>query len=230
MSLIIRLAKALGGRRAAELFQRHQSENYLRFEIPYEEKRAKFSDVFLEGDAVRRGAMFLALRTLAEEDVPGALAEVGVYRGHTAALLHRHAPGRTCYLFDTFEGFDARDETASDTRFRDTSVEAVLAAMNANDKVIVRKGWFPETAAGLEDERFALVSLDADKYNPTLAGLEFFYPRLSPGGYIFLHDYNSPESERAVKRACSEFLSGKPEAPFEIPDLNGSLVVRKNRA
>jgi O-methyltransferase len=43
---------------------------------------------------------------------------------------------------------------------------------------------------GLNDVLYALVNLDADLYNPTKAGLEYFYPHLSPGGVIFIHDYN----------------------------------------
>ena len=38
-------------------------------------------------------------------------------------------------------------------------------------------------------EKFAFVSLDTDLYKPTLAGLEFFWPRMSKGGFIFIHDF-----------------------------------------
>lgn len=43
------------------------------------------------------------------DTLPGALAELGVYRGDFAAALNRRFPERTLYLFDTFAGFDARD-------------------------------------------------------------------------------------------------------------------------
>lgn len=232
-NVLVRLGKTLAGKPLGEWFQRHQSENYLRFEIPYAEKKAQHPEVFLVGDAVRRGSIFLAIRTLRREGIEGAFAEVGVYKGMTSRLIHQQDPERRMYLFDTFEGFDERDmgdeSATSDARFTDTSEAEVLSFMEANDQVIVRKGWFPESAAGLEDERYALVSLDADKYGPSLAGLDYFYPRLSPGGYIFLHDYNSPESERGVSRAVTEFMADKPESPFELPDLNGSVVIRKNR-
>jgi hypothetical protein len=49
---------------------------------------------------------------------------------------------------------------------------------------IILKGYFPETARGLENERFAFVMLDVDNYEASLAGLEFFYPRLNHGGYM----------------------------------------------
>lgn len=232
----VRLGKAVAGKPLGRWFQRHQSENYLRFDIPYEEKLARHPEVFLEGDAVRRGALFLAIRTLKAEGIEGSFAEVGVYKGTTSRLIHRQDPERRMLLFDTFAGFDERDLAAEsnasangDHRFTDTSVEGVLRFMEANDKVEVRQGWFPETTAGLESERYALVSLDADKYGPTKAGLDYFFPRLAAGGYLFLHDYNSPESNRDVARAVREFMADKAESPVEIPDLNGSLVIRKNR-
>jgi len=226
-----KLAKALGGQKAKDWFQRHQSENYLRYYIPYAQKKTDWPEVFLEGDAVRRGSLFLAARTLKREDIVGAFAELGVYRGVTSRLIHLLDPTRKMYLFDTFTGFDERDAAGeNDRRFTDTDADAVLAYMDANEQVEVRAGWFPETAQGLEDEQFALVSLDVDKEAPTLAGLAYFYPRLSPGGYLFVHDYNSPESDFGVSKAIHAFMADKPEAPLEIPDLNGSIVIRRQRA
>ena len=89
----------------------------------------------------------------------------------------------------------------------DTSIELVMSKMPNPSKVIIKKGYFPETAAGLENERFCFVNLDPDLYEPILAGLEFFYPRLSRGGVILIHDYfNSayPGSKRAVDEFCTK--------------------------
>jgi len=182
------------------------------------------------GDPARYASLALALRTLAAENVAGDLAEVGVYRGGTSRFLLRCAPERTLYLFDTFEGFAERDrepENASDARFRTTSEATVRRALGNAANVVIRPGYFPETATGLEDKRFAFVLLDLDVYAPTLAGLEFFYPRLARGGYCFVHDYNSPESNRACRRALGEFLRDKPERVIELPDTWGSAVFRR---
>lgn len=181
-------------------------------------------------DYVRCASLALAVRTLQREGIGGALAEVGVYRGATSRFLQRCAPERRLYLFDTFEGFplvDREPENAGDSRFRDTSEEAVRRALGAGADVVIRKGRFPETAAGLEEETFAFVLLDLDVFAPTLAGLEFFYPRLAPGAYVFVHDYNSPESNRACFRAVQQALQGKPERVIELPDVWGSVVFRK---
>ena len=182
-----------------------------------------------ERDSVRYGTLALALRRIASEGIPGSLAEIGVYRGLTSRFMRRYAPTRRLFLFDTFEGFPSKDLDRSDTRFQDTAIETVKQAVGDLRDVVIRPGYFPDSAAGLEDEQFALVMLDVDLYNPTKAGLEFFYPRLSPGGYLFVHDYTNVESNHAVSRAADEFLADKPEALIESPDMWGTVVLRKNR-
>jgi len=187
-------------------------------------------DAIESGDYARYASLALALRRVEIGGVCGALAEVGVYQGAMSRFILRCAPSRTLYLFDTFDGFPIEDrepQNLGDQRFRDTSEEHVRYALGNAPNVLIRKGRFPATAAGLESERFALVLLDLDVFNPTLAGLEFFYSRLSRGGYVFVHDYNSPESNSACSRAVNRFLEGRPELPVELPDAWGSVVFRK---
>ena len=90
----------------------------------------------------------------------------------------------------------------------------------------MRRGYFPETAEGLE-ETFALVSLDADLYAPTLAGLRWFYPRMARGGMILLHDYNSSQFD-GVRRAVKEY-EDEAERLALVPlcDLHGTAVIVK---
>ncbi len=178
-------------------------------------------------DPVRLTTMALAVHTVSRKNIPGSLAEVGVFRGDLSRVLRRLAPERKLYLFDTFEGFSHRDLEAPDERFKDTSLDRVKTMIGDLTKVIFRVGYFPDTAVGLEDERFSFVMLDVDKYKPTLAGLEFFYPRLSPGGYMMIHDYHSPESDYAVSQAVEQFLADKPELLVAVADSGGSVLFRK---
>jgi O-methyltransferase len=92
------------------------------------------------------------------------------------------------------------------------------------EKVVVRKGYFPVTLEGLE-ERFALVSLDVDLYKPTLAGLGYFYPRLSVGGCIFIHDYNSSRY-KGVRKAVDEYTEANGTL-VQPPDFAGTVVLPK---
>lgn len=178
-------------------------------------------------DDVRYATLALAIQRLETDKIAGAFAELGVYRGITSRFIHQQAPDRRLYLFDTFEGFPADDlEVAGDDRFKDTAQESVAKFIGDCRNVVFRAGYFPKTAAGLEDERFALVMLDFDLYKPAVDAFGFFYSRLVPGGYFFMHDFNSPESEYAISRAA-KFLRDKPESLIEIADEWGSAVFRK---
>ena len=165
-----------------------------------------------------------------DEAIPGAFAELGVWRGVTSAFLHRLAPERTLYLFDTFAGFPDADlpAGADDRRFRDTSEAAVRARVGASENVVLRPGYVPDTLAGLEDEQFAFVLLDLDLYDPTLASLEFFYPRIPPGGYLVHARLQQPGVRlgvqarvRRVPRATS------PSSVVELGDMWGSALIRR---
>lgn len=179
-------------------------------------------------DDVRYSTLALAMQRLETENIAGSFAEVGVYQGATSLFMHTQSPHRTLFLFDTFEGFPRQDmEHGLDERFKDTSVAAVGNLLGNSPVLQFRPGYFPETTIGLEDHKFALVMLDVDMYRPSLEVFRFFYPRLVRGGYFFMHDYNSLESERAVSRAADEFMSDKPELLMEIPDYFGSALFRK---
>lgn len=166
----------------------------------------------------------------------GHIAELGVFQGDMAWKLNALFPKKKLYLFDTFEGFDIRDikeeerlgcSFAREGEFSDTSEEAVLSRLPFPEQAVICRGYFPDTAAGLEQEMFSLVSLDADLYAPIMAGLTFFYPRLVPGGMILLHDYNN-ERFRGARQAADEY-----EKQYgclcivPLCDLHGSAVIVK---
>jgi O-methyltransferase len=198
--------------------------------------RKRYLDVLqseFTNEYIRLSQLDLAIHEIKRHNVLGDVAELGVYKGTFAAVLNGVLPDRNLYLFDTFEGFDAKQahfdrqelSANSEKDFSDTSVDFVLGQMPHPHKCIVRKGLFPATAAGLEDRTFCFVSLDADLYEPILAGLEFFFDRLSPGGFIFVHDYNYAGFPGANK-AVTEF-SVKRGIPFiPITDSCGTAIFR----
>jgi O-methyltransferase len=192
---------------------------------------AAHEDILDYRDYHRYATIAMALSRVEAEGIPGALAEAGVYRGSASRFIHRIAPRRRYYLFDTFAGFHESDldAAADDLRFRDTSLEAVLRNIGDTANIEPRPGRVPDTFAGLEEERFAFVLLDMDLCRPTLSALAFFYPRLSPGAYLMVHDYHNPESDWGCKRAVDEFMADKPEGMVELADMWGSVMFRRTR-
>lgn len=70
------------------------------------------------------------------------------------------------------------------------------------------------------------MSLDVDLYKPTLAGLHYFYERLSQGGYIFVHDYNN-RRYRGVRSAVDEFSKATGARVVQLPDMAGTVIITK---
>jgi O-methyltransferase len=55
----------------------------------------------------------------------------------------------------------------------------------------------------------------------TLACLEFFYPRMIPGGIMLSHDYSILAG---VRQAFTEFLTDKPEPVIELPSTQCMVI------
>jgi len=196
-----------------------------------DKERKKFS--FKSGDYVRTSSLELIANEIYDKNIGGNVAELGVYRGDFAKIINEAFPDRKLYLFDTFEGFDKRDVktelensfSTGDQDFSGTSVELVLDKMQNRQNCIVKKGFFPETAIGINDS-FSFVSIDVDLYEPMYKGLHFFYEKLNSGGYIMLHDYNN-KGYNGVKIALRKFSDEKNVPYFPICDAWGSAVIMK---
>lgn len=192
----------------------------------------------VKGSAIRR-----LTRRLHDLGIPGSAAELGCYKGDLSWQLNVLMPDRKLYLFDTFEGFDERDiakeqqvfAAAADTageqsplktgQFGGVKEEALMARMPVSEQVVLKKGWFPESAFDLEEETFSLAVIDACLYQPTYAGLEFFFPRMNRGGVIVLCNYENTQYP-GVHRALED-LEQKYGAFLVLPlgDLDGTVMI-----
>lgn len=142
-----------------------------------------------------------------KNNIKGSVGEAGVFRGEFAKEINYYFHDRTCYLFDTFEGFSEKDfifeekpSLIAAAHLKETSEDFVYNKMPYKENIVMKKGYFPNTTEGLEDI-FCFINLDMDLYQPILEGLRYFYPRMSTGGIILIHDYFSevyPNVEKAV--------------------------------
>ena len=103
---------------------------------------------------VRLSALRLHAREIEARKIPGDVAELGVYQGAFAAEINRLFPKRRLWLFDTFEGFHARDLAIEETRtgvktqrrsFADTTMELVRSRLPYPEMARFVKGYFPES-------------------------------------------------------------------------------------
>lgn len=197
-----------------------------------------YPDYLLNGiDYVRVSTLDLLSREIINNNIEGSIAELGVYQGDFSKLLGDLFPKRELLLFDTFEGFSKKDteiemkygfSPAKVNWLNDTNEEIVLSKVSNNERVQIVKGYFPDSTIHVEDKKYALVSIDVDLYNPILSGLEYFYDRLSIGGYIIVHDYNFPHYS-GVKAAVKKFTEKKGVYSVPIVDHHGSTIFVKNK-
>jgi hypothetical protein len=167
-------------------------------------------------------------------DVPGDVAECGLRFGKsTAFMLAADRPDRTYCLFDSFEGLSAprtedfmEGEGKAHWQKADLSVpEDVVRANLAGfaNALEFYKGWIPTRFAEVAGRSFALLHVDVDLYEPTRDALEFFWPRLSPGGMVVCDDYGSRKCPGA-KRAFDEYFADGRGRLMELPTVQAIVV------
>jgi len=182
-----------------------------------------FHDIYYEDlyyEDPRRMNLEKAMREIYRNNIPGEIAEFGVYEGDFAQWINLCFPEKKLYLFDTFSGFDDRDiddfemnlsaKRLSYGKFEGNAnkrEKLVLEKMSYDNVVHIKKGYFPDSTYDMEEIKYSFVHIDVDLYKPTKAGLEYFWPRMSPGGYIFCHDLQAaqfPGARIAIKEFCEE--------------------------
>ncbi|MGH2509976.1 MAG: TylF/MycF/NovP-related O-methyltransferase, partial [Ktedonobacteraceae bacterium] len=139
----------------------------------------------------------------------------------SARLIRDADPRRELHLFDTFEGLPEPDDTDAEFRMGkfekgqfSCSLQSVRNYVGNEANVHFHRGLFPSSAECVVGEKFSFVHSDVDLYESTRSVLEFFYPRMIPGGVIVSHDYFSCQGPR---KAFDEFFSGLPEPLIELP-------------
>lgn len=206
----------------------------LQEKLCFEDMYSKDGD-YSEVDWVRIKNFELIVKEIRKRNIAGSVAELGVFKGDFAKYINYAFPKDKFYLFDTFEGFDVKEAVKEKQKgncteafiqsYKNAEIEEVINKMTSLDRIIVKQGKFPQSLNGLEDE-FKFVSIDLDFEDSIYSGIEYFYPRLVNGGYIFIHDYNSylRGVEKAIERYEKKYgwLCKVP-----ICDASGTIVITK---
>ncbi len=153
--------------------------------------------------------------------IPGDIVEIGVYKGATAKLICLYKSNKQLHLFDTFEGLPEAGKYDSGINhvfikgMAKSSYSEVRKFLNCFDNIQFYKGFFPNTVEPIKNKKFSFVHIDVDLYQSTKDCIEFFYPRMSIGGIILIHDYNYVDG---VSKAIDEFMKDKQNPIIGLPD------------
>lgn len=171
-------------------------------------------------------------------NLEGDTAECGVARGVGSALICKALEGTYAehgrhYGFDAFSGLpepaevDRMNSGESAWSAGDLAHDGKLAesAFRQFDHAELRTGWIPDTFAGLEDRHFRFVHIDVDLYQPTYDCIEFFYPRLVPGGVVILDDHGLTTCPGA-RQAVFDYLKEDSDQVIDLPTGQGLIIKR----
>jgi O-methyltransferase len=189
-------------------------------------------DRLVPGDGRRSAERKYFLRSLLAlaDALPGDTAECGVWTGASSWFVCRHfqGSGKTHHGFDSFEGLPA-PSAVDGGYWREgdcVAAESQARANLAGFPVELYKGWIPERFPEVADRRFCFVNVDVDLYEPTRDSIEFFYPRMVPGGVMLFDDYGSAMQSPGARKAIDDFMADRPESLIDAPTAQAFLIKR----
>lgn len=163
---------------------------------------------------------FCVERILAE-NIPGDLIETGVWRGGATifmrGILKAHeVTDRMVWAADSFEGLPPPDPVnyPADAGMQLCDIAELAVPLETvrdnfarygllDDQVRFLKGFFRDSLPEAPIERLALLRLDGDLYESTIQVLTHLYPKVAPGGFVIIDDYNAIEP---CRRAVQDYL------------------------
>ena len=169
---------------------------------------------------------------LVENKIEGSFVECGVWRGGSAMamamrLVQHQSMQVDIYLFDTYSGMvapakidiEAHSGQLASELMKKAAADAPLKLVQSNmgytnypkEKIHYIEGDVVETLKSSEIQDIALLRLDTDWYESTLAELRHLLPRLVKGGICIIDDYGHWEGSR---KAVDEFLKNSEFRPL----------------
>jgi len=169
-----------------------------------------------------------------DDGVEGDFIETGVWRGGAVIFMRGilKAYGiedRVVWVADSFAGLPpgdparyAKESTVAFHEHGDLAVSLEQVQKNfarydlLDAQVKFLKGWFRDTLPTAPIRKLALMRLDGDLYESTMDALAALYPKLSPGGFAIIDDYNLIKAcNDAVEDFRRERGIAEPISPIE---------------
>ena len=194
-----------------------------------------------EAAALRLLYFYEHLRTI--QHIEGTIVECGVGWGRSlfafAACQRALGQERRIFGFDSFEGFP--DPSAEDLpgkarrghykTNRDSVVRFLinsgLSRASVDSSITLVPGFFADSMRTYDAGPVALLHLDVDIYSSYKETLQFFYPRVPPGGIIAFDEYQSLEKYPGARKAIDEFFGDKPERLRRSPIIDRYFTVKE---
>lgn len=213
-------------------------DNYWDYELGY----WWFSDVSRFGKVICHTELYKRIIGL-----PGTVAEFGVYKANSLIRwlslrqIFETSSARRIIGFDAFGTFPTKDLSSvkSDLNFikefekggDGLSLEetnSILKAKSFTNYELINgdvRNTLLDFLKKNTSEKFSLIHLDMDVYEPTAFVLDKLFDRLVPGGLIVIDDYNTVEG---ATTAVDEFIVQHPNLKIErLPYNNIPSFIRK---
>lgn len=130
--------------------------------------------------------------------LPGDFVECGVNEGWLSstvcAFIDFNSLDKKFYLYDTYEGIpeeqiSEREKERSALHKYIDCYERTKGTFAKYPRVELIRGKVPDTLPLAPIERLSYLSIDMNIAAPELAAIEYFWPKISPGGVVILDDY-----------------------------------------
>lgn len=159
-----------------------------------------------------------------DEDID--MVECGVCDGVTAFFALRELKGHnSCakmHLYDAWSHMRGdlllESEKSHEGDYSKLTIQRTKRNLSEFDNVVYHQGYIPESLHKEPDppEKISYLSIDLNSSIPTVAALEFFFPRLVRGGVILFDDYGWI-GYGDTKRAVDKFFKNKPGILMPLP-------------
>lgn len=153
--------------------------------------------------------------------------ECGVGDGLTSFFVLRETKAQeklhkcTMHLYDSWEAMEKERLVEAEHSYAGKYHDLNLARTQRNLKEFKNHlkfhvGYIPDSFEIDPPETIFFLHIDLNSSKPTLATLEFFFPRLVNNGIILLDDYGD-FNHRETKKLVDKFFNGKPGVLEKLP-------------